>query len=377
MKTVRILALHLAYGGIERAIINMANLLCARYDVEIISVYDMPDAPAFPLDERVKLRYLLKDRPNKDAWKSALSEKRLLALCRESLRAVKIITDKKRAVLTAVRKADDGVFISTRHEDNIVLSKYGRPGVMKIAQLHHDHALEKKCIKAMKNDYQGIDKLVLLTPKLVEEAKEIMAENKHTEIVCIPNYLERLPELPEKKREKVIVAVGRLHRLKGFDRLLRCFAAFHKEAPDWKLRIIGEGEERPRLEEEIKRLGLEDAACLTGRKTGEQVFEELQNASIFALSSLSEGFGFVIIEAMSCGLPVVAFDVRVGPAYIIGGGEEGFLVPDGDEDQYARKLLELAGSEELRTEMGAKARKRAEDFSLEAVAPQWFSLIGG
>ena len=98
MKTIRILALHLAYGGVEKAICSMANLFVQRYPVEIISVYDMPNAPAYPLDERVKVRYLLKDRPNQKEWHAALRSLRPIAFLRESLHAVKVLAEKKMAI---------------------------------------------------------------------------------------------------------------------------------------------------------------------------------------------------------------------------------------------------------------------------------------
>ena len=103
MKKVRIIALHLAFGGIEKAICCMANLFAERYEVEIISVYNMPNAPAFPLDGRVKVRYLLSDTPNREEWKAAFSGHDLAGFARESLRAVKILRDKKRAVIDAAQ----------------------------------------------------------------------------------------------------------------------------------------------------------------------------------------------------------------------------------------------------------------------------------
>ena len=66
MKKIRIIALHLTYGGIEKAIISMANLFAEKYDVEIISVYNMPDSPAFPLSERVRVRYVRDETPNRE-----------------------------------------------------------------------------------------------------------------------------------------------------------------------------------------------------------------------------------------------------------------------------------------------------------------------
>ena len=75
MKKVRILALHLSYGGVEKAIVSIANLLAERYEVEILSVYRMPGPVAFPLDPRVRVRYLLRDVPNREAWKASLRER--------------------------------------------------------------------------------------------------------------------------------------------------------------------------------------------------------------------------------------------------------------------------------------------------------------
>lgn len=377
MKTVRIIALHLAYGGIEKAITCMANLFAQRYDVEIISVYDMPGAPAFPLSDKVRVRYLLKEIPNREQWHKALREKRPLALLRESFKSVKILAAKKRAVRETIRSVKDGVLITTRHEDNLVLSKYGNPGVFKIAQLHHDHRFEKKYTEGIAKGYQNIDLLVMLTPGLAEEAAEMLGPEARTKTAWVPNFLERYPENVELSgREKLICAVGRLVPDKGFDRLLRCFQTVHEAEPGWKLEIIGEGAERGRLEEMIDALGLKDAVTLTGRLSAPEVEREMLRSSIFAMSSRSEGFGFVIIEAQSCGLPTVAFDVRVGPGFLLTQGREGYLVPDGEEEAYAARLLELIRSPELRKRMGAQALLRARDFSMEKTGERWFSLIG-
>ena len=91
MKKVRIIALHLAFGGIEKAICEMANVFAERYEVEILSVYHMPDSPAFPLDNRVKVRWLLDDIPNRDEWHAALSAHNLPGIARESIRAARIL----------------------------------------------------------------------------------------------------------------------------------------------------------------------------------------------------------------------------------------------------------------------------------------------
>ena len=378
MKKVRILALHLAFGGIEKAICSMANLFAERCEVEIISVYNMPDAPAFPLDERVSVRYLLGDIPNREEWKAALNGRDISGLVRESLRAVRILRDKKRAVIEAIRGISDGVVITTRPEDNVLLSRYGKPGVLKIAQLHQDHAFDPKLVRSFQKDYGGVDVFALLTPGLRDEVRDMLrGHNDHTEVVYIPNFLEHFPENTDKyPREKTVLAVGRLHEVKRFELLIRLFAALHRQFPDWKLRIVGEGEERGRLEAAIKELHAEYYVNLTGRKDADGVEDEMLRASLYAMTSRSEGFPFVLLEAQSCGLPVVAFDVRVGPGFVVQNGVNGYLAADMVYEDFCEKIASLMKDEALRHEMAEAAKARASEFSREMVAEIWYSIIG-
>lgn len=378
MKKVRIIALHLAFGGIEKAICSMANLFAGRYEVEILSVYHMPDSPAFPLDKRVKVTWLLDDIPNRDAWHAAISAHNLPGIARESLRAARILRDKKRAVIEAIESAEDGVVITTRPEDNVLLSRYGRPGALKIAQLHQDHRFDKTLVKNFKKDYGGVDVFALLTPGLRDEVADIMrGNNARTECVYLPNFLEHFPENPYiYPREKTVLAVGRLHEVKRFDLLIRLFAAVHRQYPDWKLRIVGDGEERETLEATIRELHAEDYVNLTGKKDAAGVEEEMLRASVFAMTSRSEGFPFVLLEAQSCGLPVVAFDVRVGPGFVVQDGVNGYLAADMVYEDFCEKLASLIKDEELRRRMSDAAIAHAAGFSREKVGEMWYTLIG-
>lgn len=378
MKKVRIIALHLAFGGIEKAICSMANLFAERCEVEILSVYHMPDSPAFPLSERVKVRWLLDDIPNRDAWHAALSAHNLPGIARESVRAAKILRDKKHAVIETIKSAEDGVVITTRPEDNVLLSRYGRPGALKIAQLHQDHRFDKTLVKNFQKDYGGVDVFALLTPGLRDEVQDLMrGNNSHTRCVYLPNFLEHFPDDPHKyPREKTVLAVGRLHEVKRFELLIRLFAALHRQFPDWKLRIVGDGEEREKLERSIRELHAGDYVNLTGRKDAAGVEEEMLHASVFAMTSRSEGFPFVLLEAQSCGLPVVAFDVRVGPGFVVQDGVNGYLAADMVYEDFCEKLASLMKDEDLRRKMSGAAIARAAEFSREKVGGMWYSLIG-
>lgn len=378
MKNIHIIALHLGYGGIEKAVCSMANLLAERYKVEIICVYDLPNAPAYPIDERVSVRYLLDVVPNREAWRAAMAAKAPNAIIRESLKSLKILHEKKKRVSEAIKEIRDGVIITTRHEDNLLLSKHGGRNVLKIAQLHHDHRFEKRFVNGFKKRYGNIDILAMLTPGLRDEAREMMrGGNDHTQVVYVPNFLEHFPETPEKaEREKTVLAVGRLDKVKRFDLLIEEFSKIHEEAPDWKLQIAGDGREKEALERLIQEKGAQKAISLLGRLESGQVEKEMLRASIYAMTSSSEGFPFVLLEAQSCGLPTVAYDVRVGPGFVIHDGEDGFLIPEGEHERFRAQLLALMEDEALRRSMARAAERAAAEFSGEKVGEIWYSLIG-
>ena len=170
-KQVNIIALHLGVGGVEKAIMSMANLFAERYDVRLYSVYKLPGTPAMPIDERVSVRFLLRDVPNREEWKAAIRARDFKAFWKESMRSVRILTGKRGAVKKIIRNITGGVIITTRHEDNLPLVRYGAKNVLKIGQLHHDHCFEKKYVRAFRRGYRNLDVLALLTPQLVEEAR--------------------------------------------------------------------------------------------------------------------------------------------------------------------------------------------------------------
>lgn len=377
MENLTIIALHLGYGGIEKAVCSMANMFADKYHVQIISVYDMPNAPAYPIDERVQVRYLLRDVPNREQWRAAIDAKAPGVIVKESLRAVKILRDKRRGVIDAIRSIEDGIIITTRHEDNMLLSKYGRENVLKIAQLHHDHRFEKGIVEGFRKSYGNIDILAMLTPGLRDEAAEMMKDrNERTRVVYIPNFLEHFPENTDTQREKTVLAVGRLDEVKRFDLLIREFARLHEGAAQWTLRIAGDGKERENLERLIQELGAEEYISLLGRLESTEVEKEMLSASIYAMTSSSEGFPFVLLEAQSCALPVVAFDVRVGPGAILRDGVNGFLVKEGEHEAFRARLKELMDDRALWKKMSDNAKKTAAEFSMEKVREIWYAAMG-
>jgi glycosyltransferase involved in cell wall biosynthesis len=192
-------------------------------------------------------------------------------------------------------------------------------------------------------------------------------------VETIPNAVPPLDGGRAALDAPVVVAAGRLTGQKGFDLLIRAFAPLAAEFPDWTLRIHGDGPLRRALQEQVLELGLAGRVLLMGptRHMG----EALADGSVFAFSSRFEGFGMVLVEAMSKGLPVVSFDCPHGPAEIVHHGRDGLLVPAEDVGAFTAALRELLADPEKRRTMGAAALETAAAYAPDAIGARWRALL--
>lgn len=170
------------------------------------------------------------------------------------------------------------------------------------------------------------------------------------------------------KTVPVIVSAGRLTAAKSFPTLLRAFAELRSRLPV-RLIILGEGEQRRQIETLAEELSLSEHLRLPGHVPNPLAY--LSKADVFALSSIWEGFGNVVVEALGCGLPIVATDCPSGPREILDNGRYGELVPPEDVVALAdalQRALETQVSPEVQ-------RARATDFSFERSAKEYMGLL--
>ena len=170
-----------------------------------------------------------------------------------------------------------------------------------------------------------------------------------------------------------VAAMGRLAPEKGFDLLLAAFAPLALRQPEWGLIILGEGPLRTDLEDLIKTLGISSQVLLPGAVP--QPYGVLKQAKIFAFPSHYEGFGIAVVEAMACGLPVVASDCRPGPGELITPNVDGILIPRRNVPALRQALELLMGNPELRQRLGSAAPQTAAQYDLPKVMQKWDNLL--
>ena len=170
-----------------------------------------------------------------------------------------------------------------------------------------------------------------------------------------------------------VIGMGRLAPEKGFDVLLRAFAGSCDARPDWGLAILGEGSERARLESLAAELGVEDRVRLAG--VVDDPFSVLRGADLFVLSSRSESFAIALVEAMACGLPVIATQCWSRSPGLVDDGVDGILVPRDDVDALATTMGELMDDEARRRQLADRAAESVERFDPAAISQKWGELL--
>ena len=173
----------------------------------------------------------------------------------------------------------------------------------------------------------------------------------------------------------VLLGMGRLHPQKGFDRLLPIFARLRSAHPNWHLVLLGEGDERARLEAQVRDLGLQQHVSLPGWVS--DVDGALSRSDLFVLPSRYEGFGNVVAEALACGVPVVTMDCPSGPGEIVRDGVDGLIVPAEDTARLEQALDRVMGDAQLRDQFSARGPEVLDRFSEQKFLAQWDAVLEG
>ena len=230
--------------------------------------------------------------------------------------------------------------------------------------------------------YSRAEQVVAISHGVADDVEQLApGAAAHTTTIYnagVDDRVESLARLPPESGETrprgpLIVGCGRLTEQKGFDDLINAFALLREQVPNAALWILGEGPDRPALEQQITRLSLENHVQLLGFRDNPYAY--MAAADVFALSSVFEGFGNVVAEAMACGTPVVSTDCPYGPSEIITDGVNGLLVRPRDPAALANAILRVLRDPKLGASMIKQGRRRARDFAASAIAAQYGRLF--
>jgi len=366
-RDVRIVVLHAwGMGGTVRAALSLAQSLAeSGRSVEIVSVVRRSEKPFFPFPDGVEVTAVDDQRKSRSRLPSLLVHPEDFAYPWAGLR-----TDLR--LLRRFRAMQGGVVVGTRPGFNLLAAALAPEGTVTVAQEHmHFHAHRPALARDVRRRYRSLDALAVLTE---EDRRDYEAAfGGATRVVRVPNAVPPLGGDRADPAAKVAVAAGRLNSQKGFDLLIEAWKPVAEAHPDWQLRIYGRGLHREAYKRQARDAGLAGQVLLLGATR--DLGAALAQGSLFVLSSRFEGFGIVIVEAMSKGLAVVSFDCPRGPGEIIDDGRDGVLVPPGDVPALSRALLEVVGDEERRRALGAAALETARRYDPAAVGKSWVTLM--
>jgi len=219
--------------------------------------------------------------------------------------------------------------------------------------------------------YQKAEAVICVSKGIADDILKTVNRSLKIEVIYNPVITSNIYQLAQApinhpwfsdSKIPVIIAVGRLVKCKDYPTLFLAFSSVIQKQPV-RLVILGRGPEEYKLKQLINKLGLSQNVAFLGFQ--ENPYKYMKKASVFVLSSLQEGFGNVIIEAMACGVPVVSTNCPTGPGEIIENMKNGILVPVGDQESMAEAILKILQNPVLAQEFSVAGKERAKFFSVE------------
>lgn len=360
-------------GGTERVLTDRVNFLVQQkgYEIYIVTTDQKSTKVFFPLNSLVKVIHLnidfvsLTDYP---LWKKIFLFRKKQHAYRKQLEH--LLLEIKPDITTSLLSHEIDFF------DRLC------DGSRKIGENHFNKSFRYDFLTAQGAGYlkraigflrykqlirqvKKLDQLIVLTHEEASAWPEMPRKR------VIPNWLASLPSSYSTCEGKEVIAVGRYVPQKGFDFLLRAWQIIVKHYPDWKLVIYGDGVCRKEMNDFITQNKLDNVKL---EYPVSDVYKVFERSSISVLSSRFEGFGMVIIEAMACGVPVVAFDCKSGPSEILSHNVDGYLVSPGNVEELAERIMDLMKDQQKRKQFGISAKESVQRFTQNVVAQKWIKL---
>lgn len=354
-------------GGVERIASALANKLSATYEVFMLTFYNYKDLYHFN-----GKYYSLNEKLN--SWRVILRPFRIYKFTRKILPDIIISFMDHTNVMAIITQLISIVKIP------LVISVHCNPKMVYKGQYKYMNILIKTMYRSKR-----VEKVITVS-KEIQNILEYNYHIKKRKIKTLYNGIDilKIQEMAEKeikdykeifKNKKMVkfINVGRLSEEKGQTYLIKAFSIVHKEIPNSKLFILGEGLLKRELEAIINEYNLKEDVFLLGFQ--KNPYKYIKNSDFFVLSSIYEGLPTVLLETLACGIPIISTNCETGPKEILAGGKYGSLVKIMDSKALANKMIFSARNKELIKKNSSDLLERAKKFDYNIIINEWINLI--
>ena len=355
------------WGGIERVLSDKMNYLVQQYGYEVfVATADQGTNPIpFPLDERIIVRDLnirFHQQYQFRGIKRFLKYKELERLYRNRLSS--FISEINPDVISCIRDGCASAVLDMKVSIPVIFESHA---MYKDVEFENSTFLHRLSIYMGRKKFKRLDKIVTLTQGDAKDWKRVC-----NNVCVIPNvvHINESGRYSQCTENRAIFA-GRFDLQKNISALIEVWTLVQKRHPDWVLDVYGNGELKPHYEKVVSERNLN----ISIHPAVPDIFNKYLNSSMLLMTSLYEPFGLVLAEAMSCGLPVIAFDCPYGPADIINNDIDGFLIENRNIRAFANRVCLLIEEKQLRRKMGNAAVQSAQRYKAEIIMPLWNCLF--
>jgi len=355
------------WGGMERVLADKMNILARQYGWEVTLLTTNQGEHPLPYELHSNVRHVdlgvrLHQEYQFRGFRKLLKRRELKQILKNRLK--RAIENLKPDVIVCVKLDFVPVLVDLKGDIPLIVESHTLCHSEKMDEVG---MLRRLYIGSLKRSIRKADTVVALTEG---DAKDWKAYNDNVHVI------QNIVTLNESGfytsfKQKSVIYVGRFSKQKDIDSLLRIWAIIHQQYPDWQLDIYGEGELKDNYLSIIQKMN----ANINVFQPTANIMEVYREHSILLLTSLYEPFGLVLPEAMSCGLPVVAFDCPYGPADIITDGVDGYLIEDRDVELFAQRVGQLISDYDLRVQMGKAGIASSKRYQASCIIPQWIQLF--
>lgn len=391
MKKISFIVNDLSYGGCANEVITLANSLITLYDIEIISLYKYLNTP-LEINKKIKVSYLIESNLSlklkkyqeflrdgkikkllESLWNDYFKKGKIFSFITDAGKSMAIVSLKRVRIKNAIKKLNTNIVITNSLYISNKVNKYGMPHIKKISWEHRcphgNDYLMKKMMKSLSN----FDMVIVGNQDLKNEYQQLFLKKK-LEVILIPNALKEIPLDQASLKSKKIITVGKLHKEKGYDDLLEVMKIIQDRGYNYQLEIVGDGYEMENIIKQITDLKLKNI-LISGLTKHEEVINKIKTSSLFVMTSHTESFGIGLLEAMSCGVPIIAFDEAEAARELIKNDINGYLIKNRDCQKMAMKIIALMDDYELRYNLGTCGKEISNSFDINAIKGEWIKIL--